>query len=375
MVAEPEQYVDDCLFAVPPRGMTITWEDFIREALTSYRYGYAVFEKVWELFEGKWKYRKFASRHPLTLQQASEGPWMWDDHDGVRGIRQLGYVDGKQRTSEIGIANALLFSLDDEFGNPEGRSGFRPMYKPWFVKEGLLRILGVGTERQAVGIPYGTLPERVTDKADRERFEGILRNLFAHERAGFVLPFGYAVDTLAGALDSAGLLSGLYYCDNQISRSGLSQFINLGQSGEGSLALSREQVKFFLLALRSCGRKLASVINRYAIPQLVDYNFAGRLYPQVQLHDLGTTDEAAIMDALANLVDKGVVTADSSLENQVRDWLHLPLLTEEQEQAVGAQPAEGEPAEEMRERHGRPDHRFQRTAALLESSVGAGAAH
>ena len=70
-------------------------------------------------------------------------------------------------------------------------------YKPWFYKEGLLRIMAIGFEREHVGVPVISLPSGHT-AADLKRAEGIGKNLRANESAYVTLPFGWTIDWLQG---------------------------------------------------------------------------------------------------------------------------------------------------------------------------------
>ena len=60
-------FVEENLFTGPPLGMSLHFEDFIKEACSMFTYGHAVFEKVFEAKKGWLKWKKFAPRPQSTI--------------------------------------------------------------------------------------------------------------------------------------------------------------------------------------------------------------------------------------------------------------------------------------------------------------------
>ncbi len=339
------EFCEEVYFRAPPLGMTTTWQDHLREALLCLRYGYSVHEKVWWQHDGKWRYRKFASRSPRTIQAHPKGPWVWDKTGGVKAVRQWQYTDLEgQREQETPIEDLLIFTHKEEFGNPEGWSVFRPAYKPWLIKDRLIRIMTVGFEKQAIPFLLGIQPPTGTTDEDRVRMENFIRSLRAHEEQGGALPYGSEVVEVGGKFNGEQMVRGLDWCDSQIARVVLAQFLQLGQQDVGTYSLSEDQTTFFLQALMSIVRYVISVHRYYALPELVRVNFgesAVVLAPTLICERLGSRNQKAFAETLALLLNAKAVTPDEDLEGRLRELLELPEKSKEIPNPVPPSPEAG----------------------------------
>lgn len=108
---EIADFVSDNLFG----GMSITWADFLRQALLHLPFGYMMFEKVLKLEDDKLKYAKLAPRLPKTL-------WRWNVDDNQELISMTQFV--QKGTSfvypTIPADKLLLFTNEQEGANYEG---------------------------------------------------------------------------------------------------------------------------------------------------------------------------------------------------------------------------------------------------------------
>jgi hypothetical protein len=107
----------------------------------------------------------------------------------------------------------------------------------------------------------------------------------------------------------------------------------LGEGQAGSWALSRDQSGFFLDSLNSIAdNDLAGVINKHAIPQLVKMNWPRvTRFPKLKHDDLGQLDLGIFADNLGKFVSSGFLSSpDQNIEEQVREMLGVPEMTDEQ---------------------------------------------
>lgn len=65
-------------------------------------------------------------------------------------------------------------------------------------------------------------------------------------------------------------------------------------------------------------------MNRYLIPELVDFNFTTDRYPKIRFEQLGGKDMAAFSTTLTQLITAGVIDPDEELQRVVREQLGLP---------------------------------------------------
>ncbi|MBT9144610.1 MAG: hypothetical protein DDT42_00452 [candidate division WS2 bacterium] len=309
------EFITEALF----KHMTISFDELLQHIFLMLPFGYSIFEKIFELQDGQYWWKKLAPRLPKTLYQ-----WKFDDAGGLQGIVQQAYQpNGAYREVAIPVEKLLVFTHRREGSNYSGMSILRPAYKHWYIKEKLYKISVIGLERQAIGVPKGKLPRGYTTK-DKEMMEDIVRNIRINEESGMVLPEGFDVEILKGEIESDKLLAHIKHHDALMAKSILAQFLQLTEGRGGSFALSRDQSDFFLMSLGSLANYICNIINRYAIPQLVDYNFTVQGYPKLIYTNLEITDKAGIIDGVDKLVKGQVLIPDNNLEEFMRNLLSLP---------------------------------------------------
>lgn len=298
--------------------MTITWDDFLSHVLLMLPFGFSVFEKVWELVDGRYRWRKLAPRLAKTIKE-----WYMDPEGGLEHIVQYAYKGGMYQQISIPVEKLLVFTLEREGSNFQGTSLLRAAYKHWYYKDQLYRIDGIAAERHGVGLSVFTLPRTVTED-DRAKVDKIGQTLHTHERSYIALPEGYGFDLKGVAGQLHQIIRSIEHHDTQIVRSILAQFIQLGTGKVGSYALSQDQSGFFLMALRAVGKNVCETMNRHAIRQMVGYNWDVDRYPRLTVSGLEHKNIADYCKAIGDLIGAGAITPDSGIEEELRRLLHLP---------------------------------------------------
>lgn len=308
--------------------MTITWQDFIRQALLCLPYGFSVFEKVFEpdRENGIIKLRKLAPRIQKTIKK-----WLTDETGGLSGVEQRAYyIQGTKtlyKTVQIPVDKLVVFTYRQEGSNFEGDPMLRPAYKHWFMKDKLYLIQAVGLERHALGIPVIYLP-RGASPADKEYAKQIVKTWRAHEEAGAVFPEGVKVDNITGTIQSQALELAIKHHDSEIAKSVLAQFLQLGTGSSGSWALSKDQSDFFLMSLNSIASFVCDRVNRFVIKPLVDMNASKwgkpEHYPKLKCTEISKTSNMETLSALSQLLSAGIVKVDKDMEDWARKTFSLP---------------------------------------------------
>lgn len=309
--------------------MTITWDDFLRHMLLMLPFGFSVFEKVWELNNGKYRWRKFAPRLPKSIYK-----WKIDAEGGLAGIEQFTWKGNKFEFIPIPVEKLLVFSLGREGSNFQGVSLLRAAYKHWYYKDVLYRIDGIAAERHGVGIAVFKLPMTATEEgedSDYGKINKIGQQLHTHERSYVALPSEYEFELKGVTGQLHDIIKSIEHHDMQIVRSILAQFINLGAGDVGSYALSQDQSGFFLMALRAVGRNICDTVNRYAIKQLVDYNWEVDKYPKLVVSGLEYRDIGVYAKAITDLVGAGIILPDRQIEAELRTLLRLPPIKQKEQ--------------------------------------------
>lgn len=313
------QFIEDCLF----KHMSISWFQFLTESLLMLDFGYYAFEKVFTMKEveingetqTKAVWRKFAPRHPLDIEE-----WEFDKHGGPNGAYFYDF-EGTDRIW-IGMDKLLVFTFDREAGNIEGISLLRSVYKHWYYKENLYKIDAIQKERHGIGIPVIKLPAGYTPK-DKLLARELGRNLRTNERAYVVLPPLWELEfaDIKGSVVDIG--QSIEHHDNAIVRNVLANFV-----GTETSAAATVQVELFLKATRFIADIIADVINKHAIPELIDYNFPNvKEYPKLGVRRIGeTADWRTLSFAIRNFIGAEVIKPDETLEQWVRKEMDLPQI-------------------------------------------------
>ena len=306
-----------------------SFDYILRHMLLSLDFGCMPFEMVWEVETDDLLNRpmahlvKLAPRMPRTIME-----WRLTEDGQLASILQYAEKGGSYQQIPISGERLLVFTHDMEGANYKGTSILRQARKDWFIKERLQRINQVAIEKRAAGIDVGTLPDNAKP-GQQAAFEAVLQTIRTHERAYVVEPSGhkYRIEGISGAVLDP--LPSIQYADIMILRSILADFLVAGAGSEGSFALVKDRSSFFLMALRAIGDELRAPVNRYLIPQWVNWNWPNvKKYPELVHSRLDRRDVGAIATALQGLIPVGILTPGDELEQEVRELLELPDMPE-----------------------------------------------
>ena len=306
--------VKDDLF----ENMTITWDDFLRQALIMLDFGHMAFEKVWVLRDGRYTWQKLAPRLPQSIAE-----WHVKDDGDLDFIIQQANIGTQFKRITMPSDKLLIFSHEKEGSNFRGISLLRAAYKHWWYKNNLYAIDGIAAERHGVGLADFTYPDQATD-AQKAAVKEVGERLHAHERAYTAHPESIKFDLKGVQGQLHDIKGSIDHHDLQIVRSILAQFMNLGAKSTGSYALSQDQSQFFLMALQAVGKNVCNTVNRNCIREMVDYNWDVKKYPHLTVSGLDSPDILAYAGAIAQLMTAGAITNDIPTENELRRMVKLP---------------------------------------------------
>lgn len=320
---EIAEFVSNNLFG----GMSITWADFLRQALLHLIFGFMMFEQVYKVENGKVLLRKLAPRLPKTLYK-----WNVDENMGLNSITQYVMKGSSYVHIEIPIEKLLIFTNEQEGANYEGLSLLRSAYKHWYIKNQLYKIDAIKHDRHGVGIPVIGMPENMTEAKNPEAWreaKAMGEGLRVNERSYIIKPFGYSVEMLGmGSKKGTDAIPSIQHHNEQIAVNILAQFLTLGTTKTGSRALGDSFKSLFLLSLQAIAEYMEDTINRYSIKPLVDYNYTTDRYPKLKASNIKEPDFTSMADAVSKLVRVGTLTNDEEMENHIRQVGKLPAKPE-----------------------------------------------
>jgi hypothetical protein len=332
-------YVSDCFnkWLTPTMGMHI--EQVVKGGLG---YGFSLHEPVFAVreddrVEGGQAYyiRKMAQRLPNSVMQNG-----WIEKDGeLSVIRQQGYVDGKWVTAELPADRVQLATWDRDGNNYAGFSAFRSVWYVGLLRAEMLRIIGIGHQREACGVPVASMDKevRLTDD-ERDELQELLETVVFHENAGFQLPPGVTVDWFFSPGANKGNVletwRQLGIAILQVVGAEDSE-LGMGEAGTRSLGETKAAARNgFIEGVRAWLEGVFNGIGEWPytgiVRKLVDVNFGPQKeYPKLKLvtpkADMGIKEMA---DATAVLVQAGIVRPTREDENTFRERLGLDLVDE-----------------------------------------------
>jgi len=348
---EIAEFLNDNLFSGPPWGMTQHFDDFLRLALTMLPFGFSVFEKVFEVRDGMYYWKKLAHRPQRTIQD-----FMYDDEGGPDGVEQTKITGQSYENVTIPIEKLLIFSNRPETGDLRGQSMLRSAYKHWKIKDFLYKTVNIGIERNLIGTPTMELPEGATPE-DKERAENIVQNIRSAESAGVTIPKGFLLDIFEGNRNPMDAMPYIEHHDNKMAGGVLAQFLSLVDGSSGSFALSKDQSDMFIMSLNATAKYICDTINSHAIPQLVQLNW-GQVDAYPQLKNKPISKNENLIKAVNEIAEGDIIVPDDNLEEWAREILDLPEKAENApaRDAGGGDSAQFSMAEANQKRNQGHDH-------------------
>lgn len=320
------EFVSNALF----EDMSQTWPDTLSEILSFLPWGWSYLEIVYKVRDGqtsmsqrrsKFSDGKFGWRKWAIRSQESLGQWVFDDTGGIKAMTQRPAPTFMPAT--IPIEKALLFRTTSRKGNPEGLSILRRAYTSWYYKTNIQRIEGIGIERDLAGLPVAYVPPELLSSAATSEEQAILAtikelitNIRRDEQEGVVFPLMY--DASGNKQYDLQLLSSggsrqfdtdkvINRYDQRMLMAVLADFLLLGSEKVGSFALSNNKSNIFSVALGAWLDSICEVINRFAIPRLLNLNAMPlEAAPKLTHGDVEEWSLAELADYVQKLSSAGV---------------------------------------------------------------------
>lgn len=343
---EPRQFIEECL-----HDMSASWADTLTEICTMFTYGWAYLEVVYKMRRGttvdprsKFDDRKIGWRKWSLRGQSTLDSWDFDESGGIRGMVQE-VIYPRYEKIYIPIDKSLLFRTRVEKNNPEGLSILRRGYRNWWYAKRFEEIEAIGIERDLAGLPVLKPPEGVDlfNPNDTEAVKALtaatnlVQKIRRGEKEGCVLPDGWTLELLAsGSRRQFDLDKTITRHETRIAQAALADFIFLGQGKTGSWALSSDKTDLFILSLGAYLKRIKEVVNRHAIPKLIELNgMDSTRPPQLEHGDIETQNLAELGQYLSALATAGaVVFPDEALENHLRLVAGLPEAPKDEEREM-----------------------------------------
>ncbi len=330
------ELVESCM-----HDMGQSWANTLSEILTMLPFG-------WSLFEITYKRRGGDKRNVLASSKHSDGmigwkswglraqdtldSWVWDEEGNVEAMVQS--APPMTRAVEIPMDRCLLFRVDTEKNNPEGRSILRNAYEPWYYAKHLQRIEAIGHERDLAGIPvieavksaydsYGAILKRILTQIKRDEQEGVLLPQSYDDNGNPAVKLSLLSAAGSRQLD---IDKTIMRYQRLVAITVMADFVMMGHEKVGSLALASSKTSMFALAVGAILDQIASEINDREIPRLLRYNgMSTEDAPRLIPGDIETPDPKELAAYITAMAGAGVLsTPDDDLENHLRAVMGMP---------------------------------------------------
>lgn len=314
--------------------MEHTWTDFVKQAASFGRFGFAPVEKVYRYREktkgSKYNDLLIAPRKLVLRSQDSIERWRWGTSGkDLQGFYQnvwtlnsnpintegWGYIDGPRSLSQKFIPRKkfLLFRHNPQKDSPTGTSPLASVWQAWKMKQAYQEAEALGAAQDANAFKILFLPPEylVADADDDKKealkmFQKALVNAHQARESGIILPyvtddqgkkmFDFDIKNIAGTsrYDTDAIINRY----NQEILVGLfADVLALGSGGGGgSYSLSESKLSVIDLAVRARLDEVRNQLNHDLVRQIFELNgwdtevmpyFEYRLPEAVDLEELG----------------------------------------------------------------------------------------
>lgn len=296
----------------PPHkgGMQTPMNLFIDQSLIAIYEGFALFEKVYELRDGKLVLKRLAHRDSTTLTLIR------DEVGGFGGAKQR-TTDAAGAFQEVTLPayKCFLFTYGKSRNYLYGRSAFKSLYPRYDKKRRLEYLDSVALQADAIKpkVLKRTVDGVVSEQLKKARNKAleVLGRLGKHNSVASI-PYGYELDVLN--TEGRDPHQSIERQNSEMARAFHASVILTATQGSasnvGSYSLSTNQKDLLQTAITGVMRLLESHINQYLIADLIDLNFAERHYPEFHFDTPDESIISAVFEAFKLLVQKDRISDD-----------------------------------------------------------------
>lgn len=330
--------------------MSTSWNDTIKEASSFVARGFSYHELIYKIRKGPYhKDGKFRSKFsdgkigwrkiPGRAQESIVDNWIFGPNGEILGAAQRAEPDFQTRN--IPIEKSLLFRTTIKKNNPEGLAVIRGAYRSWYFKKNIQNYEAIGVERDLAGLPVGRVPSSVlegqgSNAALKTEYETMITNIRRDEQEGILLSserddkghYIYDINLLSsGGARTFNTNEIIRRYDQGIALSMLANFIMLGTGKVGSLAMIREHINIFSLAINGFLDTMLSIFNRFAVPRLFALNGFTREYlPTIAHGGVQKVDLDQLGKYIQTLTSSGMTLfPNEPLEEHLLKVANLPV--------------------------------------------------
>lgn len=295
--------------------MQMSFEDSIRDELSSYEFGFSLAEPVFRIKEGMYALDSLRVRPPQSFR------FVVDEKGNVVEVKQ------STRRGELGFDPALFVHhvYQPQYGNPYGKSDLRAAHTAWKAKKFVTKFHAIYLERFASPTPVARYP-RNWDENEIAKLQTVLKSI--QQTTSLAVQEGTLLEFIQANRDSSETyIKALDYYNMHIARALLVPDL-LGISGDktsgGSFALGQDQFKMFLASIEKDRKSLARKLTLRVIKPLVQANFGPGIECEFKFVEYSMDDRQELLKIWSDVVKGKVYKPNPEEINYFRREIKFP---------------------------------------------------
>jgi len=299
--------------------LTGTFQQTLRELLSSQVYGFSVLEKIFQPQE--FNGQKLWAVQQLKLRPAESFTFQTDHHGNLTTLLQ---EQGGKRV-ELPRERFVLHVTRPEVHPQYGESDLRPCHRHWWAKSNILSFWNVYLERMAAGFVHGRVTGQMSP-GEREELRQVMRNL--NSQTSIITP-GSVELQMVTAPSTDAFERAVAMRDKAMARALLvPNLLGFAEQGStGSYSQSRTQLETFFLVMNGLADSIADTLNEQLLRDLAYWNFGLNDAPRFVFDPLSEGQRREFARAWSEVVGRGAVTNTPVDESRTRDLLGYPSLS------------------------------------------------
>lgn len=293
-----------------------SFDDVIRDMLSSFEYGFSLSEPVYELgTDNLYRYKSINVRPPHSFR------FDLDRYGRVQEIIQ----STDQAELKFKPTKFLHHVYQQEFGNPYGKSDLKAAHPAWAAKKFFMRMYAIYVERFASPTVVGKYKSQ-SDPEEIRRYFDMIKTI--QQKTALVVPEDMSLEFIQSDRDAGDTyIKGLEMYNLWISRAILVPDL-MGISGEktsgGSYSLGETQFKMFLGTIEKDRKSLAKKITLKLVQPLVQANFGTGYECRFEFMPITDDDELEYSKTWSDFMKSRLVKPTEEEVNHFRRAVKYP---------------------------------------------------
>lgn len=319
------------------------FQETLEHILLALEYGCSFFEKVYQRGdrtpEGKITNRivRLAPFKPETIFE-----FLYDEDVFFSGIKHERRANsGGLEFIDIPISDLFFYAHNSEYGDPRGRSEFRPARNLYKIKKDILLATARAQQRGA-GIPEIKSMKNGLTGDEKSRLEAIGRSL-GNMKNGYIITDPDIEIKLHSLQIQGSPEATLEFINRELFFNTLTEFMTSGIGQSGSRAATGEHKSSYELKYGAITMAIEERINSL-LREIIDISYFGPQvdYPRFQFNSLQTTDVGSVAESIGKLYERNILIKQTGDEEFIRGMFNMPEKIELQETVTPATDTEVE---------------------------------